>query len=248
MLSKESLKIDMVIKKDKDAQVQKNIGQIFKGHNLFEFKSETDNLSIHDYNKVIGYGMLYAAFNHIHIQDITVSFVLTQHPSKLLKYLREKRNLEFVETHRGIYYLKDEIIAVQIIEQKKLSSTENLFIKNLSSSINENDVKHIMESYKMGLIGGKNSYFDTIVRANFEVFEEEINMSEDLIEMFKEAALEHGWMDEVLEEERKEGKEEEKFIFAKKLLAKGMSLEEICELTELPMERILQAQTFAENR
>ena len=42
MLSKESLKIDMVIEKDKNARVHKNIGEIFKGHNLFEFKSETD--------------------------------------------------------------------------------------------------------------------------------------------------------------------------------------------------------------
>ena len=40
-LSKEALRIDvLVVKKNTDVQIKKNIGKIFKRHNIFEYKSE----------------------------------------------------------------------------------------------------------------------------------------------------------------------------------------------------------------
>ena len=46
-LSEEALEIDVVvIKKEKNITIDKNIGKIFKVHNIVEFKSEKDNLSI----------------------------------------------------------------------------------------------------------------------------------------------------------------------------------------------------------
>ena len=60
-LSKEALEIDvLIIKKIADVEINKNIGRIFKDHNIFEYKSETDYLSIWDFNKVLGYAMLYS--------------------------------------------------------------------------------------------------------------------------------------------------------------------------------------------
>ena len=44
-LSKEALRMDsLIIKKTKNIEIKKNIGRIFKGHNLVEFKSESDSL------------------------------------------------------------------------------------------------------------------------------------------------------------------------------------------------------------
>ena len=41
-LSEEALRMDVVvIKKDKDVQIDKNIGKVFKGTNIFEYKSES---------------------------------------------------------------------------------------------------------------------------------------------------------------------------------------------------------------
>ena len=75
LLSKEALKMDvLIIKKEKDVEIDKNIGKIFKGYNIFEYKSETDYLSVFDYNKVLGYALLYSSFEKVSLNDLTVSF------------------------------------------------------------------------------------------------------------------------------------------------------------------------------
>jgi len=126
LLSKEALKMDvLIIKKDKNVSIEKNIGRIFKAHNIFEYKSETDYLSVHDYNKVLGYALLYASFEKVGINDITVSFALSRHPRDVLKYFESERGLKVEEVEDGIYYVTGDIITVQVLEQKKLSSKTN---------------------------------------------------------------------------------------------------------------------------
>ena len=91
-LSKEALIMDvLVIKKKLGERIDKNIGRIFKTYNVFEFKSETDSLTVNDYNKVIAYALLYSSFTPANVSDITVSFVVTIHPRELFKYLKEER-------------------------------------------------------------------------------------------------------------------------------------------------------------
>ena len=46
----------LIIKKQKDISIKKNIGKIFRGHNIVEYKSPTDYLCIDDYYK--GYASL----------------------------------------------------------------------------------------------------------------------------------------------------------------------------------------------
>ena len=45
----------LIIKKDPSAVITKNIGRIFRTHNIVDFKSEKDSLSISDYQKVLAY-------------------------------------------------------------------------------------------------------------------------------------------------------------------------------------------------
>ena len=77
-LSKKALIMDvLIIKKDPNTLITKNIGMIFKTHNIVEFMSEKDSLSTYDYNKVLAYALLYSTFERIPISDITVTFSLT---------------------------------------------------------------------------------------------------------------------------------------------------------------------------
>jgi hypothetical protein len=58
-LTTESLRIDLVvIKKIKEIAIDKNVAAIFKAHNLLEYKSPDDYLSIHDFNKGYGYACI----------------------------------------------------------------------------------------------------------------------------------------------------------------------------------------------
>ena len=56
MLSKKPLQIDeLVIKVHDNEKIQKNIGRIFRKHNIVEYKSPEDYLTINDFYKVYGY-------------------------------------------------------------------------------------------------------------------------------------------------------------------------------------------------
>jgi hypothetical protein len=59
-LTDEPLKIDvLIVKKTQPVAIEKNIGAIFAGHNIIEYKSPKDYLSIDDFYKVKAYTYLY---------------------------------------------------------------------------------------------------------------------------------------------------------------------------------------------
>lgn len=62
LLSHKPLQIDiLLIKKTSKQQLDKNIARIFKEHNIIEYKSPNDSLSINDFYKVLGYACIYQA-------------------------------------------------------------------------------------------------------------------------------------------------------------------------------------------
>lgn len=50
----------LIIKKDADVPVRKNIGRIFRKHNIVEYKSPADSLLIDDFYRVYGYTCFFA--------------------------------------------------------------------------------------------------------------------------------------------------------------------------------------------
>ena len=131
-LSKEALILDvLIIKKDPNIVIKKNIGRIFRTHNVVEFKSERDSLSIHDYSKVLACALLYSSFERVPMSDIAITFSLTVRPRVLLKYLKNERGLDLHNAGDGITYIKGDILPVQILESKKLPEDENLFMNGL---------------------------------------------------------------------------------------------------------------------
>ena len=110
-LSKKPMSIDLlVIKKDEADQVSKNIGNIFRKHNIVQYKSPEDYLSIRAFYKTYGYACFYMADAEskepILPEDITLTYVCNRYPGKLMKYLREKKKLSVKKHDEGIYYLE----------------------------------------------------------------------------------------------------------------------------------------------
>ena len=59
-LSKKPLQMDLlIIEKRKGVQIQNEIGKIFRGHNIIEYKSHDDGMTIDDFFKTLGYAFLY---------------------------------------------------------------------------------------------------------------------------------------------------------------------------------------------
>ena len=79
-LSTKPLEIDLlVIKKDSDVRMVNEIGRLFRGHNIVEYKSPSDDLDIDTFYKAGAYGCLYKALGESvderAADDITVTMI-----------------------------------------------------------------------------------------------------------------------------------------------------------------------------
>lgn len=120
LLTKKPLQMDvLLIKKTKNVQIEKSIGQIFRAHNIIEYKSPEDYLSINDFYKVYAYACLYQSdtdkVNEIDPSMITITFVCSHYPRGLLRHLAEVRNIISEDKGNGIYYLKGDPIHMQLL-------------------------------------------------------------------------------------------------------------------------------------
>lgn len=87
-LGTKPMQIDvLIVKKNSKEPMKKNIGQIFRGHNIVEYKGPGDYLSVDDFYKVYGYACFYKAdveqVDSIKVDEITLTFVCKGYPRKL---------------------------------------------------------------------------------------------------------------------------------------------------------------------
>jgi len=239
-LSKEALRMDvLIIKKDKGVRIEKNIGRIFREHNIFEFKSESDSFSLWDYNKVFGYAYLYSSFERVPMSEITVSIALTMFPRELVRSLENERGLKVQDLGDGLYYVGGEVFPVQILENKRLSPDSNVFLRNLRSNLSLEDMSNIIILGRVyNLLDKKNVYLDRVIKANPNAFKEAINMTEAVKEIFLEGAEKYGWLNDKYEQNKIQDRKET----AKKMLMRGYSVEDAAEIVDLPIETVMSLQ------
>lgn len=135
-LSRKPLQIDLlVIKKRKNVVIHNEIGRIFRGHNIMEYKSPEDKLNVDTYFKVLAYACLYKAggghVNEIKVNDISISLVRARKPTRLLKQLKEKQ-VVVDRVANGIYYIRDAWFAIQLIITSELNEKEHLWLSSLT--------------------------------------------------------------------------------------------------------------------
>lgn len=182
----------LIVKKEKEVPIRKNIGRIFRTHNIVEYKSPTDYLSVDDFYKVYGYTCFYKAdtakADSIGIQDITITFVCHRYPRRLLRHLKEERGYEIRNEEDGIYYIIGDKIPIQLILTQKLSEDENLWLKSLTDELKETETaKRLLEQYEKHKENGLyQSVMNLIVHANKEKFQEAKSMCEALEELMKD--------------------------------------------------------------
>jgi hypothetical protein len=238
-LTAEPLEIDVVIiKKDPALTIEKNIARIFKQVNLLEYKNPDDYFSVYDFFKVFGYACLYAALNKIDIRDMTISIVETRHPRDLFTYIEEDRNCRIVENFPGIYGISGYPITLQVIESKKLSLPENLWLKGLSNDLNsEAAVVILKESRKRGRDDSLAAYLYAVLSANTRTVQEVLQVANNgeltLDEVLEEAGLTAKW--EKRGEARGEARGEKNgWNKALELLRQGYTVEQLEQMDPSP--------------
>ena len=238
MLSKKPMQIDvLVVKKKREQPIRKNIGRIFRKHNIIEYKSPEDYLSINDFYKVYGYTCFYQSetkrVKEIPPEEITITFICNHYPQKLLEHLKKFKGIEVEKQEAGIYYLLGDSFPMQLVIVKELSKEENYWLQNLRCNLKTGEeIREVVRRYEQ--VKYKAYYSDVmnlIVRANQKQMEEEKNMCEALNELFAEELKEADLRGrkEGQEEGRNVGKIEKLKELVQKKLAKNQSIEKIAD-------------------
>ena len=149
-LSKEPIKMDMLIIKKKPNSVLKNpIGAMFRGFNVIEYKSPDDKLTINNLFKAIGYAALYKGYstsqNPVPASELTISIFRHAYPKKMFKDLR-KFGATIEKVAPGIYYIKGVIsIPVQIVVTRELEEGKHTALTILTHGAKESEIKSFIE-------------------------------------------------------------------------------------------------------
>ncbi len=149
-LSREPLRIDLLIIKKKPEEVIKNeIDSFFLGHNIVEYKSPDDSINIDTFYKVLSYACLYkadtGAVDEILDTDITVSLIREQKPVKLLGQLEKKYQVR--REGNGIYRIYGMIFPMQVIVTKELEENRHVWLKALTRSMDISQAERLLDSY-----------------------------------------------------------------------------------------------------
>ena len=248
MLSKKPMQIAvLVVKKKGEQPIRKNIGRIFRKHNIIEYKSPEDYLSINDFYKVYGYTCFYQSetkrVREIPPEEITITFICN-HPQKLLEHLKKFKGIEVKKQEAGIYYLSGDSFPIQLVIVKELSKEENYWLQNLRCNLKTGEeIQEVVRRYEQ--VKHKAYYSEVmnlIVRANQKQMEEEKNMCEALNELFAEELREadlRGRKEghkEGIEQGEKSGIKLAKRVF--KLTAEGCSAENIAQECGISVEKV----------
>ena len=194
------LSIDLlIIRKHTDARIDNEIGEFFRKHNVVEFKSPEDELSIDMFYKVQAYAGLYKAsgetVNQIPAQEVTVSLFRDTCPREMMEQLKTL-GAEITVRHDGVYQIeKAGLFPAQLIVTRELKEETHAILRVLTDRATRQDVEAFLTATKDMRTEGDIARLDAIlqvsVTANRGVFDEiyregEERMCQALKEIMKE--------------------------------------------------------------
>ena len=170
-LSKEPLRADLlIIRKEPDVQIANEIGKIFKGHNIIEYKSPDDGLTIDDFYKTAAYACLYKSLGQTVDQypgsEITVSLFREAFPRELFAALRSSgRCIE--ERFPGIYYITGAVMFdTQIVVMSQLDAASHSPLRILSRGARQEDVRMFLHEFAASAVPGDRNNADAVLQVS----------------------------------------------------------------------------------
>ena len=180
-LSKEPLRMDMlIIKKRTRKKIDNPFAEMFRKHNVIEYKSPKDSLNIDTFYKAIGYACLYKGLGEtvgeISEKELTVSIFRHAYPRELFTALKNA-GATVDKVHDGVYRVDGIInIPVQIVVTKELERGVHSGLKILTGNADEYEVrKFIAEARKYSTPADRNNadaVLQVSVSSNTELYEQ----------------------------------------------------------------------------
>jgi hypothetical protein len=259
------LLIDMlVIKKRPDAVIKKQIAEIFRRDNIFEYKSPSVSLSVNEFHKAFARANLYKALSpDVEIADLTLSFVISTHPRELLRHLREALGCVVEERHPGLHVVTGAMLPIQIINITKLPEDDNLWLQNLNRNLSREKIRRIRQlERRYGKQIDLGAYLYMVLTANQDKLSKEdyVMLNRRTLKIFEELGWAEQWRQKAILEGREKGRlegidkgrlegiekgiEKGKLETARALFAEGFTLEKISRLTGLPLKTLKEKLTI----
>lgn len=240
-LNSKPIQMDLlVIKKSSDVEIKNEIGKIFRGHNIMEYKSPQDDLNLDTYVKVVGYACMYKAsevhVGDIDLEDITITLVREGKPRELLKWF-VKNDYEVHEKYKGIYYVEKEgCFPIQVIVSGKLSAENQKWLTLLSRNLKRKDAERIVIQTEKLIQQDEKLYADSVLRVAVEenkaVFHKIRGESECMFDALREL------MKEDLDEAARLGEERGREELILNSLRKKRTVEEVAEFLGISIEEV----------
>lgn len=196
-LNTKPLEIDLlVIKKADFIQIASEIGKLFKGHNIMEYKSPEDHLDIDTFYKTLAYACFYKSYGKtvdaIKAEDITISILREIKPIELFRYL-EGHGCKVTKANGGIYYVEGKTwFPAQIVVTGELSQDVHIWLKGLSGNLEKGDIQKMMAERNHMTEKAHRELADSVlevsINANRKIVEELIgdeSMYETLMEIME---------------------------------------------------------------
>ncbi|MCL2016059.1 MAG: hypothetical protein FWG68_07435, partial [Defluviitaleaceae bacterium] len=147
-------------------------------------------------------------------------------------------NLQITEVDSGVTYVTGGAFPVQILESKKLSAETNLYLQHLRKNWDKNDFNKIVQWFEQtGQFDPKNIYLSRLFEANEKITKGDAESMTYLEKTVTNAIEERANTDEVFRKQmlNKLGGEDQKETTLK-LLKKGLSIQDIAEVFNKPIE------------
>jgi hypothetical protein len=232
-LTTEPLRIDVVVvKKKPGAAIDKNIARIFRAHNIIEYKSPRDSFSVSDLYKAFVYVFLYAIVEGVDIRDCSLTLASARKPAAAMDYLQTALKHRIEKTDKGIYYVHGRDFPMQIVETKRLSEQENVWLANLRDDLTaQNAEKVLAESGKRRGVGIA-AYLYALMTARGSAFQEAWDMKKQkvtFVQLWRKIGEESGQLEEL----RQEGAQQKALETARNFKNLGVAVETISQATGL---------------
>ena len=194
-LNMKPLSIDLlVLKKHGDASIKNEIGRIFRGHNIVEYKSADDHLDIDVFYKVGSYAALYKAYGErvdsVKAEDVTVTLIRQTRPEGLFRHFKE-HGTYVSNPYPGIYYIEGEVLfPTQIIVVRELDKTSHIWLTALSGKLEKQDISALLERTRTLREKMDKEYADSVlqvsVTANKKIVDELKGVEKDMCQALLE--------------------------------------------------------------
>ena len=235
----------IVLVEEPGVHLDKSIFQIFRRHNVIEYKNPNDDLNERVLRKVTGYANFYIGLaehaEDIRSDEVTISVFREKRNPQMFRQMMDAGTLE-ADAVKGIYHVKDYTdLPYQIVITSELEGEEYAAYRVLSDKAKEADVKSLIVRGKdekndvkrrhfrvlLGLVAEKNpEIVEDIMRKERE------EMSDALTRIMKDD------IDKVVKKKVKKEVEKSKMDDIRNVMETlGLSIEKAMDALKIPADK-----------